>query len=234
MAGKSTMREFWAALTANWLTAMSGPVSVLFVIVAFFVPNEAAKYGFAIAAIICFGIASYRMWRAERSRANALEKENAILKEIRPELELIFSDLDPRCVRDEYYWFEDKPLKARHWQIGVKNKSLTKSADDLTIRARHSWFVECAISTGNGKAKSDPIVYSRNTLEPQAVEFFELFAMGPKPSQTAGDVFKRAHDFVIEARARDAVTVTAMLRYEPTEPPIVTRQQQATPPSISA
>jgi hypothetical protein len=140
----------------------------------------------------------------------------------RARLEFIFDESDPRCVKDEFYWYNDKPPKSRSWFVGIKNSSTTKSADDVTIRAHESWFVGNTISEVHRRIdeslKKSPLIFSRATLEPGAVEFIELFGQGPNPTTLPGNVFKIGHDFVLEARARDAQTVLMTLRYEPTEP----------------
>jgi len=106
--------------------------------------------------------------------------------------------------------------------VGIKNSSTTKSADDVTIRAHESWFVGNTISEAHRRIdeplKKSPLIFSRATPEPGAVEFIELFGQGPNPTTLPGNVFKIDHDFVLEARARDAQTVLLTLRYEPTEP----------------
>jgi hypothetical protein len=114
----TTIRVFWAALTANWPTAMSGPVSVLFVIAAFLFRMKQQDTDLRICGCRshlprrCI----YWIWSAGRTRGDALEKKTAVLESMRPELELIFNEQDPLCVRDEhYYWFDGRPLKARHW-----------------------------------------------------------------------------------------------------------------------
>jgi hypothetical protein len=138
------------------------------------------------------------------------------------QLEFIFDESDPRCVKDEFYPYKEKQAKSRRWFVGIKNSSTTKSADDVTIRAHESWFVGNTISEAHRRIdeplKKSPLIFSRATPEPGAVEFIELFGQGPNPTTLPGNVFKIDHDFVLEARARDAQTVLLTLRYEPTEP----------------
>ena len=120
----------------------------------------------------------------------------------RAQLELIFDKWIPRCVKDEFYRFKDKPPKSRKWFVGIKNSSTTKSADEVTVRAHESWFVDCTIAVAhrrmNESSKKSPLIFSHSTLEPGAVEFIELFGL---ETHLSGDVFKRSHEFVLEARA---------------------------------
>jgi|ERR1700721_2183458 hypothetical protein len=91
---ETTIRVFWAALTANWPTAMSGPVSVLFVIAAFLFRMKQQDTDLRICGCRshlprrCI----YWIWSAGRTRGDALEKKTAVLESMRPELELIFND----------------------------------------------------------------------------------------------------------------------------------------------
>jgi hypothetical protein len=65
----------------------------------------------------------------------------------RAQLEFIFDESDPKCVKDEFYWnTNDRPPKSRRWSVGIKNSSTTKSADNVTVKAHESWFVENTIS----------------------------------------------------------------------------------------
>jgi hypothetical protein len=212
---------------------MSGSASVPLAIAAYVVTNETAKAGFAATSLVCFLYAAFRMWSAERTKLVASENRNRSLEENRPKLEFIFDERDPRCVQDEHYWYEGNPLRSRRWFVGIRNASFLKSADGLTVLARESWFVSCTIAVAHRKfdrsEEKRPVVFTKETLEPQAVEFFELLGLGPKASEMQGDVFHREHDFVIEARARDAVTMLVTLRYHPTDPPTIT-VAEVTPP----
>jgi hypothetical protein len=164
---------------------------------------------------------SYRVSEREASeKANLDARLNSLLGG-QAELEFIFDESDPRCVKegDSFYGYDGNYQKPRRWWIGIKNSSTTKSAEDVTIRAHESWFVDNTIAIAHRRIderpKKSPLIFSRATLEPGAVEFVELFGLSPNLS---GDVFKKSHDFVLEARARDTQTVLMTLRYEPTEP----------------
>jgi hypothetical protein len=165
---------------------------------------------------------SYRVAAREAREKATLDARLSSLTYARAQLEFIFDESDPRCVKDEFYPYKEKQAKSRRWFVGIKNSSTTKSADDVTIRAHESWFVGNTISEAHRRIdeslKKSPLIFSRATLEPGAVEFIELFGQGPNPKTLQGNVFKIGHDFVLEARARDAQTVLLTLRYEPIEP----------------
>jgi hypothetical protein len=178
----------------------------------------------AVVFIVLIFDGSYRVATKEADEKATLAARLNSLEYARAQLELVFDESDPRCVKDDFYWYKDKTPKSRTWFVGIKNSSTTKSADDVTIRAQESWFVENTISIAarysniEESPKKNPLIFSRTTLEPGAVEFIMLFGLSPNPSDLPGDVFKRSHEFVLEARARDAQTVLMTLKYEPTEP----------------
>jgi hypothetical protein len=177
----------------------------------------------AVVIILLILEGSYRVAASDADERIALNDRLNSLAHTSPQLQLIFDESDPRCIKDEFYWnTDDKPPKYRKWSLGIKNSSTTKSADDVTIKAHESWFVGNTISEAhrriNESLKKSPLIFSRATLEPGAVEFIELFGLGAHPKRLPGDVFKRSHEFVLEARARNAQTVLMTLRYEPTEP----------------
>ncbi len=184
MAARSSMNRFIGALCAHWFTAMSGALSVPLGIVAYFVPNSEAKIALGVTAAVCFFLAIYRVWSTERSKVVALEERIGVLEGVHAELELFFDENDPRSVHDEQYWFESDLPRSWHWHIRVRNKSSTKSADELTVRAKDCWFVSCSIAVAHRHRdkpiEKDPIVYRKDTLEPLAVEYIDLFGMDAK------------------------------------------------------
>jgi len=217
--------KFCAALAGNWFSAMSGGLSVPLAIAAFFVPADSAKIILGCTAALCLFAAVFKAWDTENGRGEvAKAKLEAIMAET-PTIELLFEENDSRYFNDIPSLYST-PM-GRKWKIAVRNASKRKSADALTVRAKECWFVDCTIAEAHSKRdrgrEKEPIILSLETLEPQAVQYVELFGVDWKPSNTPGDVLKRAHDFIIEARARDAVTVLMTLRYEPTEPPTLKR-----------
>jgi hypothetical protein len=183
---------------------------------------DAPWYWWAIATLaIVIVLVLDSSFRVHRATIAKLQIETST----QPELELIFDEDDPRCVKDiRYTWFADSPLKKRVWSVGIRNSSFKKSADSLIVMAKHSWFVENTIEVSyrrrDGMREPDPVILRRDSLEPRACEFIELFGMAPV---TSGDVFKREHEFVIEARARDVVTVLLTLKYHPSVPPRISK-----------
>jgi hypothetical protein len=144
--------------------------------------------------------------------------------EMRPKIELIFDANDPQFVLDKHFPYEGNHLKSRMWRIGIKNNSLNKSADEVTIRAKESWFVSMSIAKAhphldNPEGK-DFIFFKIGTLEPQACEFEDLFGIEPGRLNSA---FERSQELIIEARARDAQPAKLVLKYEPTDPPTISK-----------
>ena len=78
------IKGFFQAFGANWLTKMSGPMTVPFTILAFFVPHGKALL--AGLAILCGVVSSYSVWAAEREKVSKLEEE---LKEKKDSLKQI-------------------------------------------------------------------------------------------------------------------------------------------------
>ncbi len=69
MRKPASFTNFCRAFLAEWFTAMSGAASVPLSIAAYFVENNVAKLTLALTAVACFIFASYRVWRAERTKA---------------------------------------------------------------------------------------------------------------------------------------------------------------------
>lgn len=59
------------AFFSDMLTGMSGPLSVPFVIAAFWVSSRTQKVLYAFLAVVCATFASYRVWRNERRDSSA-------------------------------------------------------------------------------------------------------------------------------------------------------------------
>jgi hypothetical protein len=76
----STFRNFIASFGDHWFDAMSGGASVPFAIATVFVAQTYQKLLLAGAAILCFVVAAYRVWRTERIARNAAESRGAVLE----------------------------------------------------------------------------------------------------------------------------------------------------------
>jgi hypothetical protein len=165
------------------------------------------------------------MWRSERTNLIKVENELKVLKDNRPEIELVFDESDSRFVRD-FHGKLHGALLGRKWYIGVKNSSKTRNVDDISIRALESEFVAFSFAQ-RSKVQgqmfgNEHLFYQKDTLEPGVMEIVELWGIGSDPMHESGDVFKKTHEFIIEARARDAETKRLVLRYVPTTPPLIT------------
>jgi hypothetical protein len=73
-----TIREigyFFMAFNGQWLTRMSGPLTVPFTLLALFLPSSRLKLLFAIMAIVCAAVSSFALWAAEHRARIAAEGE---------------------------------------------------------------------------------------------------------------------------------------------------------------
>ena len=68
--------HFFAAFNGQWLTRMSGPLTVPFTLLALFVPSSRLKLLFSTMAIMCAVVASFGVWVVEH-RARLSADENA-------------------------------------------------------------------------------------------------------------------------------------------------------------
>jgi hypothetical protein len=65
--------EFTRSLGANWLTLMSGPLSVPAALLSLWLSNDAAKIAAGATAFICVWITAFILWRSEREQKQALQ-----------------------------------------------------------------------------------------------------------------------------------------------------------------
>lgn len=72
LSEKPTIAGFLRAFGGQWLTKMSGPLTVPFSIAAYFVPHTWAKALFGALAIVCAWVSAYKIWEVERKRINDL------------------------------------------------------------------------------------------------------------------------------------------------------------------
>lgn len=79
---RPTIKGFFKAFGADWLTKMSGPLTVPFTIGALFAPGKWLKAIFAAMAILCGGAASYGVWAAERRALCSADDDISKLKEM--------------------------------------------------------------------------------------------------------------------------------------------------------
>src|SRR5262245_44433012 len=64
----SGFKDFALAVWSEWLTLLSGPLSVPVAVAAFFVPNDMVKILFGLIAFICVWVTAYRLWKREHDR----------------------------------------------------------------------------------------------------------------------------------------------------------------------
>jgi hypothetical protein len=119
-------------------------------------------------------------------------------------------------------------IKCRHYSVGLKNASKTKSIDDICLRALESHFVLCAISPERMPLHKivdrNPTILKLDTLAPDAAQFAEMFSIGGTDIWGEQDILSKKHAFTLEAHARDTQKATITLEYDPsTKPPTVRR-----------
>jgi hypothetical protein len=71
---EKSLIDFAKAIWADWLTRMSGPISVPAAVASLWVSNDLAKTLLGITAIICFVVTCYRVWKPQRDQVEELEK----------------------------------------------------------------------------------------------------------------------------------------------------------------
>jgi hypothetical protein len=86
-----TWISFSKALGDDWLTKMSGPLSVPFAVLALVFKDRLAGILFGALAFVCLVVASYAVWRRERIAVRVLEREVTEERErTKPRVELVF------------------------------------------------------------------------------------------------------------------------------------------------
>jgi hypothetical protein len=141
-------------------------------------------------------------------------------------LEIILDENDQRCVRDHPDLYGG--IRSRHWWVGLKNVSVAKSIDDVSLRAQQNQFVDSTVRVAHdlrdGSMPRNPIVLKIDTLSPNAEELVDLFGLGGSDVYSEGDILAKKNRFVLEARGRDTQRVLVVLEYDPsTRPPVIRR-----------
>lgn len=88
----TSLRSFARALFGNWLSGMSGPLSVPFAGLALLVEDGRASLLFGVLAFLCIAVAAFVVWKKERARVVELEER------IRPKIRLDFGMAISGCV----------------------------------------------------------------------------------------------------------------------------------------
>jgi hypothetical protein len=65
---RSGIKDFALALWSEWLTVLSGPLSVPLAVAALFVPNDALKILFGLTAFVGVWVTAYRLWKREHDK----------------------------------------------------------------------------------------------------------------------------------------------------------------------
>jgi hypothetical protein len=142
-------------------------------------------------------------------------------------LELIFDEGDSRCVRNRRLRLYDG-IASTHWYIGMRNASMHKSVDEISLIAHKNQFVDCTISLahlrGLGLPRGNPVIEKLDTLPPGAEEFIELFGLSATDKWSENDILSKKQTFTLEARARDTPAALAVLEYDPTTRPATIRR----------
>lgn len=94
MTNETGFWRFLLSFTADWLSAMSGGLSVPLTIAAVFIPGTAYKVALATLAVIALVGSSYRVWRNERRRA--VEAEARLDSGAEIQAKLARAELDAR------------------------------------------------------------------------------------------------------------------------------------------
>jgi hypothetical protein len=91
----SSFKNFLKSFGSNWLTGMSGSLSVPITISALFVAPALYKWILAASGVFCLWFSSYRIWANEREKAiresEKLDKERTLSDESGPFISLCFT-----------------------------------------------------------------------------------------------------------------------------------------------
>jgi hypothetical protein len=115
------------AFSSDWLTGMSGPLSVPFAALALWVPSASQKAVWACLAVLSVLFASYRVWRNERRYASA-------------QLEAIMSakDTEIESLKAERDSLKRRPYDEEHRQLAEsKVNKLSEVSKDLVCFLLH-------------------------------------------------------------------------------------------------
>ncbi len=77
------VRTFLSAIMSDWLSGMSGPLTVPFAIAAFWLSSTSARISFTILAILAACVTCYRVWAKEYDRAEEERAKNEVAPKMR-------------------------------------------------------------------------------------------------------------------------------------------------------
>jgi hypothetical protein len=138
---KSDIKDFVLAVCSEWLTLLSGPLSVPVAVAAFFVPNNIVKILFGLIAFIGVWVTAYRLWKREHDKVvERDEKKRQLLDDIAALREKvgdyrIAMEADHRSGRfDEKVW--QQKYDVLETEIVSKIEELSSKAEARTYRYR--------------------------------------------------------------------------------------------------
>jgi hypothetical protein len=134
----------------------------------------------------------------------------------RPTFDILFDPRDTRYVRIE----KDRT----RYFVALKNLSHETVAWP-SIRTGKTIFTDEAIRPVDpynwGQPTGAILVFVGGDIDPQAIEFIELFGLPHRVPQTG--LLSEPHKFTLEARGRDAKTLVAEFEYDPQNPSRIRR-----------
>ncbi len=137
----SDIIDFTRALWGDWLTRMSGPLSVPAAVAVFFVPNDVGKILLGLTAFICIWVTAYRLWKREHDKVVKRDQiKRQLLNDIAELRETIVRyridmEADYHAKRfDQAAW--QQKYEALESQIATKIEQLSSKAEASTYRLR--------------------------------------------------------------------------------------------------
>lgn len=143
MSNRVSIFEYFKALTAHWMSVMSGSLSVLSSIVTMYLDDKWSKAIFITSAVAGAGFACYRAWAVERERAINAEKRADSLQSIiasKAEVHLDIKDIffdpnGPTEMRiDCFIENSGRPTIIKKWHLKVE----TSKGEEHNFEPRYS------------------------------------------------------------------------------------------------
>lgn len=141
-------------------------------------------------------------------------------RHLKPEFEFVFSQTDPRFVRNE----SERTI----YSVGL-HITAQRTIDWPSVRAHEGPFTNRVIASAHPGIAAPPGyvgICEGGALDPEVTQIIELFDLPRYENlnrRDEKDLLGRAHNFTLEARGRDARPVIAMFEYDPRNVPMVRR-----------
>jgi hypothetical protein len=116
----ASLKAFLRAFGERWFTAMCGPLTVPFAVLALYMEQKYLKLLFGILAVLCMGFSSYWIWKREREARCAAEEL------LEPKLEILFGEGPPFEDTIQMTPANSKLNFFKIFRVGVKNISGTE------------------------------------------------------------------------------------------------------------